>query len=121
MALTTKAAPPNSVILVCDVGGGEVPKTMSGAVVAATTTCIAVGCLSEDDGQTEFTLAPLSEVDRGEKPAFDGMLLTPQHRVVLRSVLGQQLLELPVTQELTKIKIWVNDPTEPDNVVVGVG
>jgi len=38
-----------------------------------------------------------------------------------RSVLGEHLLELPVLQEVTKIKIWANDLKEPDNVVVGVG
>jgi hypothetical protein len=42
-------------------------------------------------------------------------------RVVIRSVLGEHLLELPVLQEVTKIKIWANDLQEPDNVVVGVG
>jgi len=94
---------------------------MGGAVVGATAACIAVGCLSEDDGPTDLTLAPLSEVERAEKPAYDGMLLTPTHRVVISSVVGQRLLELPVLEGLTRIKIWVNHPTEPDKVMIGVG
>jgi hypothetical protein len=121
MALTKRMAPPNSVVLVSDADGGEIPKTMGGVLVSATNTCVAVGCLSEDDGQTEFTLAPLTEVDRADKPVYEGMLRTPKRRVVIRSVLGEHLLELPVLQEVTKIKIWANDAQEPDNVVVGVG
>ncbi len=34
---------------------------------------------------------------------------------------GQQVLGLPVSQELTKLKNWVNDEGEPDNVIVAVG
>ena len=121
MALTKRMAPPNSVVLVSDVDGGEIPRTMGGSLVSATNTCVAVGCLSEDDGETEFMLAPLSELDRADKPVYEGMLRTPKRHVVIRSVLGEHLLELPVLQELTKIKVWANDAKEPDNVVVGVG
>lgn len=120
-AVTKKVAPPNSVVLVSDSSSGEIPKTMGGQLVSATDTCIAVGCMAEDDGQTEITLASLAEVDQDEKPSYEGMLRTPKHRVVVRSVLGQQLLELSVAHELTRIKIWANDPSEPDRVVVGVG
>ncbi|WP_439542457.1 hypothetical protein [Hyphomicrobium sp.] len=121
MALTKRMAPPNSVVLVSDVDGGEIPKTMGGSLVSATSTCVAVGCLSEDDGETEFTLAPLGEVDRADNPVYEGMLRTPKRHVVIRSVLGEHLLELPVLQEVTEIKIWANDLKEPDKVLVGVG
>lgn len=119
-AVRVTVAPPNSVVLVSDASGGDIPTEMKGAVVSATSTCIAVGCLSEDDGQTEFTLTPLSEVDQTEKPVYEGMIETPKRQIVVRSVLGQQLLELPVLQELTKIRIWVNDQAEPSKVIVGV-
>lgn len=89
MTLTKKLAPPNSVVLVSDVDGGEIPKTMGGSLVSATDTCVAIGCLSEDDGETEFVLAPLSELDRADKPVYEGMLRTPKHCVVIRSVLGE--------------------------------
>jgi hypothetical protein len=121
MVLTKRIAPPNSVVLVSDVDGGEIPKTMGESLVSATNTCVAVGCLSEDDGETEFVLVPLSEVDRADKPVYEGMLRTPKRRVIIRTVIGEHLLELPVLQELTKIRIWANDTNEPDNVIVGVG
>lgn len=47
--VTVKVAPPNSVVLVSDVNGGEIPKTMGGSLVSATNTCVAVGCLSEGE------------------------------------------------------------------------
>jgi hypothetical protein len=61
------------------------------------------------------------EVGREDKPAYEGVLETPNHRLVMRSVLGTQLLEMDVSHEVTAVKIWVNHPTEPDDVVVGVG
>jgi hypothetical protein len=121
MALTKKVAPPNSLVLVSDLGGGEIPKTMVGELVSATNTCMAVGCLAEADGPTEITLAPLLEIDRAEEPIFEGLPRTPRRHIVIRSVFGQHLLELPVMQELTKVKIWANDPREPDKLVIGVG
>lgn len=118
--VTVKVAPPNSVVLVSDVNGGEIPKTMGGSLVSATNTCVAVGCLSEDDGQTQFTLAPFAEVRRADEPLYEGVILTPGRLVVICSVLGQRLLELPVPRESTKVRIWGNDGSEPDDVVIGV-
>ncbi len=120
MAVKANLAPPSSVVLISDTSGGEIPKSMNDSLISATNSCVAVGCLSEDDGVTEFTLGTLSEFDRKDKPAFEGILKTPNYKVAIRSVLGQQLLELPVRQELTRLKIWVNDASEPNNVIVAV-
>lgn len=120
MSSTTRLAPPNSVVFVSDANGGEVPSSMGGAVVAASGSCVAVGCRSEDDGETEFTLGTLAELDRSEQPAYVGILKTPSRRVAVRSILGRCLLDTAVSGELTRLTIWVNDPREPDEVVIAV-
>lgn len=120
MALQVVAAPPNSVVLVSDHGGGEIPQSMNGEAISTTSSCVVVGCMAEDDGETEFTLGTLSELDRPEKPAYDGVLKTPSRRLVIRSVLGVELLGLPVEGDMTRVKIWTNDTSEPDHVVVAV-
>jgi hypothetical protein len=120
MAVSTKIAPPNSIVLLSDFSDKIIPKSMNGSVIAATDSCIAVGCLSEFDGETTFTLALASEIDRSDPPSYEGMLRTPNHRVTMHSVFGQKLLEMPTQQEMTKLKIWINDPNEPDEVFFGI-
>jgi hypothetical protein len=121
MTESAKAAPPNSIVLIEDPRGGEVPTTITkGELIAATESCLAVGCQSFVDGETRFTLGRVPDVDPGTKPAFDGLLKTPTRQVAVRSVLGETILQASVAQDLTNIVVWVNHPTEPDEVVVGV-
>ena len=115
-----KSAPPNSVVIVSDRGGGEVPKSMNGEAISATSSCVAVGCMAADDGGTEFTLGRLSELDRPKKPAYEGTLNTPSRQLVIRSVLGVELLGLTVEGDVTRVKIWANDISEPDRIVIAV-
>ena len=119
--ISIKLAPPNSLVLVKDPGKAEIPDSMSGLLVAATSSCIAVGCRSEADGETDFTLGLVTEVNPGYSPAFNGKLKTPNQKIVLETVLGQTILEHPVLGRETPVKVWVNDPNEPDIVIVGIG
>lgn len=116
-----KIAPPNSLVLIVDASGGVVPASMSGSLIASTDSCIAVGCRSDVDGDTEFKLGQASEVDPGGQPVFLGRLRTPSLKVVLQTVTGQAILESSVTQRETTIRVWANDPVEPDQVIVGIG
>jgi len=119
MEKSTRIAPPNSVVLVCDAGGGEIPTSMQGALISSTPSCIAIGCRAEDDGETDIALGAIEEVDPGTPSAFEGTLSTPTRKVVVRSVLGQTVLEAAVPSRNTRVRVWVNDQSEPDRVVVG--
>ena len=121
LAKSAKIAPPHSLILIADPTEGAIPATMSGSLIAATDTCIAVGCRSDADGDTEFTLGETADVDPGGQPAFLGKLKTPSRKLMLRTVIGQTILETPVPQQETTVRVWTNDPSEPDQVVVGIG
>lgn len=113
-------APPNSLILIEDAAGGEVPKSRSRSLVAATPSCVAVGCRAEDDGKTEIVLAPSTGLKTLDRLEFEGSIRTPSMRVVVRTVHGETLLELPVPGRQTALKIWASDPMEPDRITVGV-
>jgi hypothetical protein len=116
MANSAKLAPPYSVILIEDSGGGEIPssiKMTTGSLIASTDSCIAVGCRSYVDGDTEFTLGQTHDVDPGDHPIleaiFQGKLKTPNLKIVLRSVAGRTILEASVPQQETVVRVWVND------------
>jgi hypothetical protein len=72
------------------------------------------------DGETLVTLGPASEVDPGEAPAFDAMLDTPNRAVVVSTVERQTVLETRVPNARTRVRIWVDHPSEPDKVIVGL-
>lgn len=115
-----RLAPPNSIVIIEDISGGEVPDLIKGSCIAATASCIAVGTLCEIDGETEFRLGTRSEVDPGTPPIFQGRLKTPSRKVAIRSVPNDIILEMPVPQPEVTISIWVNHPIEPDQVIIGV-
>ena len=119
---TARYAALNALIAVLDPGGKvKVPqwsKPMTPRLVS-TDTCILVGCLIDADGETELALGSMSEVDPGELPVFQGKLRTPTRGIALESVDGRTILDAPVSQEETMVRIWTNHESEPDKVVVG--
>ncbi len=108
MTLNATIAPPYALIYIEDPSGGENPALDHGAVIAATASCVAVGCQSDVDGPTRFTLGVAREVDPGTRPAFEGRIITPTRMVALRTALLQTILAAPVTHEETYIRVWVN-------------
>jgi hypothetical protein len=72
------------------------------------------------DGETELALGAGTVVNPGEPPAFEGKLETPRRWLEISSVLGDSILMTPVLQHETAVRIWVNDPKEPDRVIVGI-
>jgi hypothetical protein len=115
-------APPNSIVLISDpeFEFTDVPELLGNELISATDSCIAVGCRSEADGATQFTFGWSADVDPGSEPAFIGSVKTPSRHVALQTILWQSLLAQVVPFEYTRIRIWLDDPTEPDNIVVGL-
>jgi len=119
MITSATIAPPNSLVLIEDPSGGEVPESMGNSSIASTGSCIAVGSRSESDGKSEIVLGPAAEVDPGQSPALEQDLSTPNRKVVVRTVLGDTILETPVSRQKTRVRVWVNDPKEPDRILIG--
>jgi hypothetical protein len=91
-----------------------------GQRIWVTPSCIAVGCLAFMDGETEVTLGASAEVDPGGIVAFDGLLDTSNRAVVVSTIEGETVLRANVTGARTRVRIWTNDPSEPDEVVIGL-
>lgn len=115
--------PPNSLLLVMDPVVGVPPASMSGGLVSATDSCIAVGTLSAADGSTRVRLVDAAEQD---SPADQLMsvwsqsLLTPSGKLAIMDVLGQTLLEHPSVGAV-QVASWANDQAEPNEICVVVG
>lgn len=112
---------PNSVVLVGD-SAGVPPESMSGGLASATSSCVAIGTLSESDGETTIQLVDAADaVDLPSQLAFEGYVETPSGRLTVASVLDDTYLERPVEAVSVPIRIWVNDSQEPDEICVVLG
>jgi len=122
MRTSTKIAPPNSLLFIADPNGGTTPQiTNKRPNIWSTPSCIAVGCLAFINGKTDVTLGDKREVDPGDLPAFDGQLETPNREVLVSTAEWETVLKSNVPNISTRIRIWVNHPTEPDKVIIGLG
>ena len=122
MMKKAKYAALNAQILVSDPNAQvEVPQWTTNPPVRLlwTDTCIVVGCLIDADGETEFTLGDMDEVDPGRPPAYEGKLKPPTRTLSLESVNGITVLGTRLGREETMVRIWTNHDKEPDEVIVG--
>lgn len=112
-------SPPHSIVVLSEPGWGEIPSMADGLPIFATNTCIAIGCRSEFDGPTKFSLGPIEEFNHKILPSFDGKLLVPNRKIALQTVFQKIIIEKDVKSSVILIKIWINDVFEPDNIFVG--
>ena len=120
MSILKKVAAPNALLLLSDINGGIALSGMQGSLIASTPTCIAIGCTSDCNGETEVLVGPGREVSTSEAATFEGELDSPSRKVALRTLLRSRVLEAPVRHPRTRVRIWVNHPSEPDKIVIGL-
>ena len=112
--------PPNSLILIMDYVFGEIPVAMNenDALVSSSASCIAVGTLAEFDGETTITLANVAQDFVGLENVFRGVLNTPSKQLSICNVKNEMLLFLSDLTERTNVQVFVNDLSEPDQILV---
>lgn len=121
MKSTIRIDPPNGFVLVADdLRTADVPYFPSSPErLAATSSCIALGCIVQEE--TEITVAPASEVSPDTEPVLDQMLETKRKRLSIWNLYNEKVLEVSVPSTSTRVRIWGNRPREPDRVLVGLG
>lgn len=105
MQRSTRISPLNSLVFVEAVKGGEPPTPIWGATISSTTSCVSVASYPEQDGPTEVVLGDASDIKPEGKPEFDGHLETPNRTVVVSTVDQLVVLEMPVTDLRTRLRI----------------
>ncbi|AZN70701.1 hypothetical protein D5400_04900 [Georhizobium profundi] len=90
--------------------------------VVSTEDCINVSALPWNEGETTVTLARFEELQpQAVPPRFDGTLNTPDYRVDLFDANIPEILFMDVPSTRTRVRIWMNRPLHPDNVIVALG
>lgn len=115
---------PNSMLIVTGSESFEVPEDFCGRLVAATSSCVAVGTAPESDAATtvvvvtpDFTANHTTPLKR----VFSGRLDTDARTVAVRTVGLKTVLSAPVDRDESCIEIWVDHPVAPSTVVIVVG
>src|SRR5262245_53419733 len=93
MPTSRSIAVPNALILISDLDGGVPPDVMGRSLIASTSSCIAVGCMSDSNGKTEVIIGAAQEVDPRDSPAFVGELETRNRAIVVRTVLREPIVQ----------------------------
>ncbi len=120
MTSSIRIAPPNSIVVITGGRTRSLPNSFEpGQGFAATPASVAIGCFTEVDGETNIALGPPPQTS--SRPAFTGSIETPHGYVAVWTVEWKKLLEMRVPTARTKIRIWTNHPTEPNEVFIGIG
>lgn len=116
MARTLKIRPPYSILLIADPAADTAPTGFGDSIIAFNGSCLAIGCLNAGDGETTITLGALRELALEGPPGFEGLVSTPTLKLGLYSAQWESFAELPVKNPRTRVKAWLNDDKEPDEI-----
>lgn len=115
-------SPRNSLLLIMDPNSDEIPDSMGGQAVAATSSCVAVGTKEEHDGPTEIRMADADEdLEIPALKVHDGDLELNSRELVAADILGEPFLRWLVKDTSVRVQIYTNHSTEPDEIVVLIG
>lgn len=120
MRHTARISPANSILFIHGGRDDVPPLPIWGARILATNSCVSVVCYPEIDGPTDIVFGEVNEVGLDRPPDFEGILRTPDRKVVITTVDDQTVLDVPVLAKLTILKIWRSHPRWPEIVTVGV-
>jgi hypothetical protein len=119
MERTIETIPDHWMVFVGD-AEGEIPEQMNAEPypLAYTSSCVVVPTV-----YNEVTRIALSDESSGlglatREPVFDRVLATPSRRLVISDAAAVILLEMSVPTDRTRIQIWTNHPSEPDEIAV---
>lgn len=107
-------------MMILDGGAGaELPDGKGGPVLAGPEAIFIAGRVAAD-ADTVVRFADELGCPHGFVEAYSGVLATPDRRVRLVTVTDDLLTEVPVAGASTKVTIYVDDRTEPDQVVLAL-
>lgn len=113
--------PINSLVYIHDASQFDVPELRSDTSITSTPKCVLLLTYPEVDGPTDVSF----DLQPGDRPLLmlqhDAMLETPSRTVVMSTVDEQILLSVPVAEATTRVRIWLNQRFNPNEIVIGLG
>lgn len=121
MIMEIKQAMPHSLVLLMDYFSGELPSSFVGGLVTSTSTCVAIGTISEDDGVASVLVTRSPEGRSNELfKVHAGKLLVPSKNLSLVDTNNHILATMKVCAEEISFEVWVNHPSEPEKIIIEI-
>ncbi|WP_426230833.1 hypothetical protein [Pararhizobium sp. DWP3-4] len=99
----------------------KIPLHMDRQGIFSSPDCINVPAYYWSDGDTNVTFGPITEITGIRKPDFDGILNTPNNELILFDAIEPEFASAHVPSTKTRIRVWIDHPIEPENVVIAWG
>lgn len=99
----------------------KIPVHMDRKGIFSSPDCINVPALYWNDGDTSVTFGPILEITETRKPDFDSILNTPNNELILFDAIEPEFASAHVPSQKTRIRIWIDHPSEPENVTIAWG
>jgi len=99
----------------------EIPLSMEKKGIIASPLCVNIPAMYWNDGDTSVTLGHFDEVAQARQPDFDGLIATPERELVIFDAEMPEIMKTSVPTQETRVRIWMNHPTEPNDVVIAFG
>ena len=96
----------------------RIPTHMDRRGVLSSKDCILIPAYYWSDGDTNVTFGSISEMTGIRKPDFDGILNTPNNELILFDAIEPEFASAHVPSTKTRIRVWIDHPIEPENVVI---
>lgn len=118
---TLTIAPEYLSIYIAGRTGVDIPMHMDRQGIFASPQCINVPAYDWNHGDTNVTFGPFDELNETAEPAFDGFLETSHKRLIVFGATVSEYISTTVPSTKTRIRIWIDHPIEPSNVVIAWG
>lgn len=99
----------------------DIPTNMDRTGVLSSPDCLNIPALYWNDGDTHVTFGPASEITEASEPNHDSILNTPNNEIILFDANNPQFVIAHVPSGKTRIRIWIDHQTEPENVTIAWG
>lgn len=99
----------------------QIPVHMDKRGIFSSPECINVPALYWNTGDTHVTFGPILEIMETREPDFDGMLSTPNNELILFDAIEPEFAIAYVKSTKTRIRVWIDHPSEPENVTIAWG
>jgi len=132
MLQSIRTAPPNSMVFLSDPEIEIVPEIDDRSpTIWTTVSCIAIGCLMFQDGDSDFRLlsgkgveielASILSIHDQLNLVFDGSIESPNRSLSMSTSEGKTLLRADIATTNTQVRIWTSHPIEPEMVLIVLG
>lgn len=108
----------NGMLFIHDAGRIEPPEYQNTAF-SFNEQCISIRAKHEQEGRCRVMLGPLSLVGLPRPADLVHKIRTKNRQVIITLVAGDPVMILPVSSDSTRLSIWLNDPNEADEIVIG--